>query len=81
MRVNISEIGSVTGIYTLLPARLSETRNEPFMGHLAKTATAQAEVAIVASGTTANFAAVVEAHRRIFAFCDKHPAFVLFIDK
>jgi hypothetical protein len=51
------------------------------MSHLAKTATAQAEVAIVASGTAANFAAVVEAHRRIFAFGGSNPAFVLFIDK
>jgi hypothetical protein len=81
MRVNMSEIGSVTGIYNLLPARLCETRNEPFMGHLAKTATAEAEVAIVAPGPSANFAAVVEPHLRIFAFGDKHPAFVLFIDK
>jgi len=51
------------------------------MGHFAKTETAYAEVAIVASGTTADSAAVVEADRRIFAFGGSDPAFVLFIDK
>ncbi len=51
------------------------------MGHLAKTATAKAEVAIVAPGPSANFAAVVEPHLRVFAFGDSNPAFVLFIDK
>ncbi len=50
------------------------------MGHLAKTATASAD-RDSSPQASANFAAVVEPHLRVFAFGDSNPAFVLFIDK
>lgn len=50
------------------------------MGHLSQTTTAESEVAVIAARASANSAAVVQTHGVIFAFADKHPPFVFFID-
>jgi hypothetical protein len=50
------------------------------VGHLTQAATAQAEVAVIASRPSANAAAIVQAHDWIFAFGGQYPALIFFID-
>jgi hypothetical protein len=80
MRANISEIGSVTGIYYLLPARLGDTGNKTFMNHFSQAATTKAEVSIKAPWPAANSATVVETDSRIFALHGKHPPFMFLVN-
>jgi len=80
IRVNMSEIGSVTGIYYLLPARLCESRNQTFVGHFSQATAAQAEVPAIAPWSPAYTTAVVQAHLRVFAFGDKYLALVFLVN-
>jgi len=76
----MSEIGSVTGICYLLPARLGESRNQTFVSHFSQATAAQAKVAINRSGPPANAAAIVQAHLGVFAFGDQYLALMLLIN-
>jgi hypothetical protein len=76
----MSDIGSVTGIYFLLPAGLGDAWDQSIMGHFAQATTTKPEVAIITARAATNSATIVQAHGWIFAPCGRHPAFVLFIN-
>ena len=50
------------------------------MGHLAKAETAETEISVVASGASADAAAVVQPYPRVLAFDDQLPSLVFLVD-
>ena len=77
--VNMSAIGSDTGIcLTLLPTRLCDAREQTCVCHLSQAASAQSEIAVIASRPSANSAAIMQANLRKLAFSNKQLVLVLF---
>lgn len=50
------------------------------MSHLSQAASAQSEVAVITSRSSADSATIVQTNLRVFAFSNKHLALVLFVD-